>query len=69
LRPDRAPPLLWRRASGSFRLPEALASILNRGDADFLITFEPAIPDDIAAFADRKEALRSSFRAPGLENT
>jgi hypothetical protein len=29
----------------------------NRSDADFLVTFEPAARNDLAAFADLKEAL------------
>jgi predicted nucleotidyltransferase len=30
----------------------------NRSDADFLVTFKPAARNDLAAFADLKEALR-----------
>jgi uncharacterized protein len=29
----------------------------DRGDADFLVTFEPAARNDLAAFADLKDAL------------
>lgn len=36
----------------------------NRSDADFLITFEPAARNDLAAFADLKEALENLLARP-----
>lgn len=37
---------------------------LARSDADFLVTFEPAMRDDLAAFADFKEALEALLGRP-----
>ena len=34
----------------------------DRSDADFLVTFEPAARNDLAAFADLKEALERLLR-------
>jgi|SRR5579863_4267375 uncharacterized protein len=36
----------------------------NRSDADFLVTFEPATRNDLAAFADLKEALEKLLERP-----
>jgi len=36
----------------------------NRSDADFLVTFEPAARNDLAAFADLKEALENLLGRP-----
>jgi uncharacterized protein len=36
----------------------------NRSDADFLVTFEPAARNDLAAFADLKEALERLLGRP-----
>jgi uncharacterized protein len=36
----------------------------NRSDADFLVTFEPAARNDLAAFADLKEALEKLLGRP-----
>jgi predicted nucleotidyltransferase len=36
----------------------------NRSDADFLVTFEPAARNDLAAFADLKEALEKLLERP-----
>jgi len=33
-------------------------------DADFLVTFEPSMRNDLAAFSDFKEALESLLRRP-----
>ncbi|MFO1153859.1 MAG: nucleotidyltransferase domain-containing protein [Rhodospirillales bacterium] len=35
-----------------------------RSDADFLVTFAPATRDDLAAFADFKEALEALLQRP-----
>lgn len=35
-----------------------------RSDADFLVTFQPAARDDLAAFADFKEALEALLGRP-----
>jgi predicted nucleotidyltransferase len=35
-----------------------------RSDADFLVTFEPAARNDLAAFADLKDALEALLRRP-----
>jgi predicted nucleotidyltransferase len=36
----------------------------SRSDADFLVTFEPALRNDLAAFADFKEALEALLGCP-----
>jgi uncharacterized protein len=36
----------------------------NRSDADFLVTFEPGSRNDLAAFADLKEALERLLGRP-----
>jgi predicted nucleotidyltransferase len=36
----------------------------NRSDADFLVTFKPAARNDLAAFADLKEALERLLGRP-----
>ncbi len=36
----------------------------DRSDADFLVTFEPAARNDLAAFADLKEALEKLLQRP-----
>ena len=36
----------------------------NCSDADFLVTFEPATRNDLAAFADLKEALEKLLERP-----
>ncbi|MBV8927186.1 MAG: nucleotidyltransferase domain-containing protein [Bradyrhizobium sp.] len=36
----------------------------NRSDADFLVTFEPAARNDLAVFADLKEALEKLLGRP-----
>ena len=36
----------------------------NRSDADFLVTFEPAARNDLAAFADLKDALERLLGRP-----
>jgi predicted nucleotidyltransferase len=35
-----------------------------RSDVDFLVTFTPAVRNDLAAFADFKEALEALLRRP-----
>ena len=36
----------------------------NRSDADFLVTFSPAVRNDLAAFADLKEELEKLLGRP-----
>ncbi len=36
----------------------------SRSDADFLVTFEPAVRNDLAAFANFKEALEALLSRP-----
>ena len=36
----------------------------NRSDADFLVTFKPSARNDLAAFADLKEALERLLQRP-----
>jgi len=56
--------MAWRDWRSSARRHAAPISIRHASDADFLVTFEPAVRNDLGAFSDLKDALEGLLGRP-----